>query len=72
MKTKCLKVYEGTGRNYVSIPKIVLQGKWLDSLGFSIGDKIIVSCNEDKITIKRTADSQDSRYRELEGNVCTE
>ena len=66
MKTKSLKVYEGTGRNYVSIPKIVLQGKWLDSLGFSIGDKITVTCNEDKITIMRSADSQDCRCMELE------
>lgn len=72
MKTKSLKVYEGTGRNYMSIPKIVLQGKWLDSLGFSIGDKITVTCNDDKITIKRSADSQDCRCMELEGSVCTE
>lgn len=72
MKTKSLKVYEGAGRNYVSIPKIVLQGKWLDSLGFSIGDRITVTCNEDKITIMRSAALQDGRCVELEGKMCVE
>lgn len=72
MKTKSLKVYEGTGRNYSSIPKIVLQGKWLDSLGFSIGDKIMVTCKEDKITIMRAGDLQDGIHAGSEGKVCVE
>lgn len=72
MKTKNLKVYEGTGSNYSSIPKIVLQGKWLHGLGFSIGDKIVVTCNEDKITIMRLADTEDGRCMEMEGSVCAE
>ena len=42
MKTKSLKVYEGSGKNYMPIPKILLQGKWLDKLGYSIGDQITV------------------------------
>lgn len=56
----------------MSIPKIVLQGKWLDGLGFSIGDKIVVTCSEDKITIMRSADAQDGGYMEMEGSICAE
>lgn len=72
MKTKNLKVYEGSGRNYTSIPLIRLQGKWLDSLGFSIGDQITVTCNENKIMIMKNADMQSGFGQEMEGNVCVE
>ena len=72
MKTKSLKVYQGAGKNYVSIPKIILQGKWLDGLGFSIGDKITVTCREDKITIMKAADPQEDRCTESEGNAGME
>lgn len=72
MKAKTLKVYHGSGRNYTSIPQIILQGKWLDKLGFSIGDKITVTCNDNKLTIMRDADMQSGKGVELEGNVCAE
>lgn len=55
MKTKSLKVYEGSGKNYMPIPKILLQGKWLDKLGYSIGDQITVTCSEDQITITKSS-----------------
>lgn len=72
MKTKNLKVYQGSGRNYVSIPQIILQGKWLSGLGFSIGDQITVTCNENKITIVRSVDTQSGSALEMEGSVCAE
>lgn len=65
MKTRNLKIYEGTGYNYSSIPQILLQGKWLDSLGFSIGDYISVTCSEGKITILRSSDKQDIKNMEV-------
>ena len=40
MRTKELTVYKGRGANY-NAPQIVLQGKWLQGLGFSIGDKVM-------------------------------
>lgn len=72
MKTKTLKVYHGSGWNYTSIPQIILQGKWLDKLGFSIGDKITVTCNDNKLTIMRASDMQSENGIEMEGNVCAE
>lgn len=50
MKTKELKVYKGRGANY-DAPQIVLQGKWLQGLGFSIGDKLTITCEQDRIII---------------------
>ncbi len=52
MKVRKLKVYEGTGRNYKTIPKVNLQGKWLAELGFSVGSPIEVQCSEKMLVIK--------------------
>lgn len=51
MKSKKLTVYRGSGQNYDAIPKIILQGQWLHKLGFSIGDKVEIDCQQDKIII---------------------
>lgn len=72
MKTKNMKVYQGTGRNYREVPKIVLQGKWLNSLGFSVGDQIIVTCSEDKITIMRPAGILEEKNTEMKESLYAE
>lgn len=53
MEQRKLTVYAGSGKNYTGIPQIILQGQWLGKTGFSIGDKIIVDCQPDKITITK-------------------
>lgn len=53
MKVKKLTVYRGSGQNYNPIPKIILQGQWLHKLGFSIGDKVNIDCQQDKIVITK-------------------
>ncbi|AOY74728.1 SymE family type I addiction module toxin [Clostridium formicaceticum] len=55
MKTRTLKVYEGTGVNN-RVPRVNLQGKWLQNYGFEIGAYIEVKCNKNMlvITIKET------------------
>ena len=48
MKQKKIKVqYKGraTARGYASTPMIQLAGSWLEALGFSIGDTIMLSCS---------------------------
>lgn len=70
MKTKNMKVYQGSGRNYVEVPKIVLQGKWLQDLGFSVGDQLTVTCSEDMITIKRSSDIQNVKSAEMKEGSC--
>ena len=56
MKTKELKVYRGNGNNYTPIPQIILQGQWLNKLGFSIGDKVIVTWEEDRLIVEKSED----------------
>jgi len=40
MSKRKLTAYTGSGKDYSYISQIILQGKWLESLGFSIGDKV--------------------------------
>lgn len=48
-----MKVYEQSGYNYQNIPTIVLKGKWLQELGFSMGDKVSVKCEDGRLTITK-------------------
>lgn len=53
MEERKLSVYRGSTKDYVPVPKITIQGQWLESLGFSIGDKLAVTCEQDWLTIKK-------------------
>lgn len=53
MEQRQLTVYAGSGKKYIDIPQIILQGQWLGKTGFNIGDKITVDCQPDKITITK-------------------
>ena len=67
MKSKTIKVaYSGqmrkaespwSGSREVFFPKIQIQGKWLDELGFHIGDRLIVEYEKGAIHI-RSAEPQ--------------
>ena len=46
-----------SGRNYKPTPTITLKGKWLEEWGFTIDKRIIVECEEGKLTIT-TAESE--------------
>ncbi len=62
MKQKKIKVqYKGraTARGYASTPMIQLAGSWLEALGFSIGDTIMLEYDESGIRIRPlTAEEQ--------------
>ncbi len=49
-----MKVYEQSGYNYQNTPTIVLKGKWLQELGFSMGDKVSVKCEDGRLTITKS------------------
>ena len=38
----------GSGKQY---PMIRLQGKWLEELGFTVGDRVVVTTDEERIII---------------------
>lgn len=53
MNKRTLTVYAGSGKGCSYISQIILQGKWLEALGFSIGDKITVDCQQGRIVIEK-------------------
>ena len=44
------RTYWGSSR-YTSYPKIQMEGKWLEALGFHVGDQLLVEYEEGKINI---------------------
>lgn len=60
MEERRISVYRGSTKDYVPVPKITIQGQWLESLGFSIGDKLVVTCEQDRLTIQKREAKYDS------------
>lgn len=50
-----LTVYKGSTKDYEPIPRISLQGQWLEGLGFSIGDKLTIICRQGELVILKSA-----------------
>ncbi len=53
--TKTIKVQYSTrytDRKYSEVPKIQMEGKWLEVIGFSVGDKVYVDYDNGKIIIR--------------------
>ena len=63
-KSRSLKVVSQSGHNYRETPTITLKGLWLADAGFSIGDYVTVSCENDKLVI--TPDSERAKMKEAE------
>ena len=65
MKTKKIKVLYSfrarqsnsfySGSSYIETPKISMEGKWLEALGFHIGDQLQVDYDEGEILIRLAA-----------------
>ena len=56
MARRQIKVYKGSTKKYAPVPKITLQGHWIKELGFSIGDRLTVTCDENQINIFKCTD----------------
>ena len=63
-KTRSMKVYEKSDYRYQSVPMIRLCGKWLKFVGFDIGEKILVKCENGQLII--TPDETGKRLAEEE------
>ena len=53
--TKTIKIQYSTRythRRYSQVPKIQMEGKWLETIGFSVGDNINVDYDNGKIIIR--------------------
>ena len=48
---RSVKIYGMSGYKHQATPTIMLKGRWLEELGFEIGDYITVSCEDGRIII---------------------
>ncbi len=76
MKQKNIKVVyksRSTGGSYTQVPKIQMEGRWLEELGFSIGSTIIVEYGEGFLHIRpMTAEELADRQKaELEKEIAS-
>ena len=76
MKQKNIKVVykcRSTGGSYTQVPKIQMEGRWLEELGFSIGSTIVVEYGEGSLHIRpMTAEELADRHRaELEKEIAS-
>lgn len=56
MEGRKLKIYSGSGKHYTHYPQIIIQGKWLRSLGYFIGDKVTVTQDGSRLIIEKCED----------------
>ena len=75
MKQKNIKVAytsRSCGNSYTQVPKIQMEGKWLEELGFSIGSTIVVENDDGSIRIRQMTEEElaDRRKAELEKELA--
>jgi len=76
MKQQNIKVAyksRSTGGSYTQVPKIQLEGRWLEELGFSIGSTIVVEYGDGVLHVRpMTAEELADRQRvELEKEIAS-
>ena len=74
MKHKNIKVAytsRSSGGSYTQVPKIQMEGRWLEELGFSIGSTIVVEYDEGSICIQMTGEElADCRREQLKKELA--
>jgi len=55
MKSREMTVYRarGIGKD-LTVPMIMMQGKWLRDMGFAVGDRVSVTLQDGKLVVERT------------------
>ena len=75
MKHKNIKVAytsRSSGGSYTQVPKIQMEGRWLEELGFSIGSTIVVEDDEGSIRIRQMTEEElaDCRREQLKKELA--
>lgn len=75
MKHKNIKVAytsRSSGGSYTQVPKIQMEGRWLEELGFSIGSTIVVEYDEGSIRIRPMTEEElaDCRREQLKKELA--
>lgn len=65
-KKRSIKVYGQSGYKYQETPTIMLKGKWLQELGFNIGDYVSITCEDGRLVITPDAERAAIKAREDE------
>ena len=65
-KKRSVKIYGQSGYKYRETATIMLKGKWLEELGFKIGDYISVTCEDDRLVITPDTERAAIKAREDE------
>lgn len=60
MAERKITVYRGSTKDYEPVPRISLQGQWLEGIGFSIGDRLTVKCEQGRITIEKNEEGSEN------------
>lgn len=60
MEERRLTVYKGRGAFKEAPPQILLQGRWLERVGFKAGDKITVVCQQGRLVITKDESEADT------------
>ena len=58
------------GKLYPARPQIIIQGRWLEDLGFLIGEKVTLSCEEGRIVIEKASAFANVPQNNAEGMVA--
>ena len=55
MKSREMTVYRARGNGKdITVPMIMMQGKWLRDMGCTVGDRISVTLQDGKLVVERT------------------
>lgn len=55
MKSREMTVYRARGNGKdLTLPMIMMQGKWLRDMGFAVGDRVSVTLQDGKLVVERT------------------
>ncbi len=65
-KKRSIKIYGQSGYKYQETATIMLKGKWLEELGFKIGDYISVTCEDGRLVITSDTERAEIKAREDE------
>ena len=51
-----VRIYNGRGNNYGK-PLLMLQGNWLQELGLLVGNRVTITCQNNKLIIENSAET---------------
>lgn len=51
-----VRIYNGRGSNYGK-PLLMLQGNWLQELGFLVGNRVTITCQNNKLIIENSGET---------------